>query len=441
MRAVPSRTETLLARLEAVRHARPGARAAESLLAAAARLNVADADRLIRLHEAAMFLRAYPHSPRVLRLAERVLAGFEKRVAKLSRGGRGPRRLRRARGRRHRGDHRSGPTSRSTWRAGCAARAPGASADRLGRRRSRTTGCARPGPQFLPLLEEEALADANVPYLAWLGAAAGTAGGPARLAAAALREPPGHRRGPRRALRLARRADRVGPRRRTRLAHAHAPAGPAALLPRRAVSRAPGRLARRRPHVAPGPRCAGSGRREAERVCAMVREATAARYREFYHVHVRRSGVGRRDAAGAGHGALPRRRAPGPAASAARGLRRLRRQERRADRLHRGPGVLRAARDRLQHVLHVPRGRVGLDLRPGARAAPRRPRRDVVLDRPVPDRLRELRGDRLGRLLVLPQARVPADRCRRAPPARAGGAPDRRGPVVPLVAGARCAGS
>ena len=29
-------------------------------------------------------------------------------------------------------------------------------------------------PQFLPLLEEEALADANVEYLEWLGAAAGS---------------------------------------------------------------------------------------------------------------------------------------------------------------------------------------------------------------------------------------------------------------------------
>ena len=60
-------------------------------------------------------------------------------------------------------------------------------------------------PAFLPLLEEEALADANVPYLAWLGGGGRPAAGRSRLAARAVRAPAGADGGPRRALRLARR--------------------------------------------------------------------------------------------------------------------------------------------------------------------------------------------------------------------------------------------
>ena len=84
MRAVPNRIESLLARLERARHVRPGARNAESLLRAAGRLVIGDAERLVRLHEAALFLRAYPHGPGVLRLSERILGSFEKRVARLA---------------------------------------------------------------------------------------------------------------------------------------------------------------------------------------------------------------------------------------------------------------------------------------------------------------------------------------------------------------------
>jgi hypothetical protein len=59
-----------LALLESTRRARPGADAAESALRSAASFVPRDAAELARLHDALLFLRAYPHAPRVLALAE-----------------------------------------------------------------------------------------------------------------------------------------------------------------------------------------------------------------------------------------------------------------------------------------------------------------------------------------------------------------------------------
>ncbi|MFY9550019.1 MAG: hypothetical protein WAU32_02615, partial [Thermoanaerobaculia bacterium] len=168
---MPTSTDSLLARLEKARHLRPGARETERLLAAARRVAVPDVERLIRLHEAVLFLRAYPHSPRVLRLADEILRGFAARVARLANAG----------------------ADLSAFDAPEVAGVAGTTigtdfsfdvtrflARRFARRvridwdaadlsdRMRATW-----PQFLPLLEEEALADANVPYLDWLAAAAG----------------------------------------------------------------------------------------------------------------------------------------------------------------------------------------------------------------------------------------------------------------------------
>ncbi len=279
MRAVPSRTETLLARLEAVRHARPGARAAESLLAAAARLKVADADRLIRLHEAAMFLRAYPHSPRVLRLAERVLAGFEKRVAKLSAADE---------------DLTAFDAPEVAGIAGTivgtdfsfdlarwlAARAPGrlridwAAGQEDDRMRATW-------PEFLPLLEEEGLSDANVPYLAWLRAAAGRQEDRLDWLLRRYENLPGT------AADRAERFDSLGLPIAWDLGAGRASRTKMRLPGPRPFFHDEPFLARRDVSLdavltGPRPVLRRPGRREAERVCAMVREATAARYRELY---------------------------------------------------------------------------------------------------------------------------------------------------------------
>jgi len=56
----------------------------ERLLAAAARRRFRDPASLIRLHETALFLRAYPRSPEVARLADAILFSFAGRVADLA---------------------------------------------------------------------------------------------------------------------------------------------------------------------------------------------------------------------------------------------------------------------------------------------------------------------------------------------------------------------
>jgi len=50
------------------------------LLERVARMNIRDPQLLIRLHETALFLRAYPQSPLVVRLADSILAGFAERL-------------------------------------------------------------------------------------------------------------------------------------------------------------------------------------------------------------------------------------------------------------------------------------------------------------------------------------------------------------------------
>ena len=59
----------------------------ERLLGAAAKYRVRDAAGLIRLHETLLFLRAYPRTPEVARLADSILFGFAERVAQLRAAG------------------------------------------------------------------------------------------------------------------------------------------------------------------------------------------------------------------------------------------------------------------------------------------------------------------------------------------------------------------
>ncbi len=74
----------LLARLVEARRLRPGARAAEEALEAALAFVPRDATQLARLHDAALFLRAHPLSPRVLTLADEVLSLVPGHVARLA---------------------------------------------------------------------------------------------------------------------------------------------------------------------------------------------------------------------------------------------------------------------------------------------------------------------------------------------------------------------
>ena len=83
--------DDLLETLESARRRRPGAREAEAALRAAASFEPRDAATLARLHDALLFLRAYPHSPRVLALADEALSRTEGHVARLAESLRQPR--------------------------------------------------------------------------------------------------------------------------------------------------------------------------------------------------------------------------------------------------------------------------------------------------------------------------------------------------------------
>jgi hypothetical protein len=285
MRAVPTSADAILRRLERARHLRPGARDAERAISSARSFVARDPESLIRLHEALLFLRAYPHSARVRDLSERLLRGTARRVAALEREGE-----RRGVG----GDLSPFDAPEVAGIAGTiigtdysfdaarflARRFPrdvridwdaGAASDRM-----RATW-----PEFLPLLDEEALADANVPYLQWLAAAAG-----------GRRDDPGWLLDRYERLAFSRddRAERwdalelpiawelgEGSASRTRM-RVPGPAPffqDAPFLGRKDVSL---------DAVLAGPplKLRRLSRREGERICDRMREATAARYREFY---------------------------------------------------------------------------------------------------------------------------------------------------------------
>lgn len=277
---MPKNPASFLTRLEAVRHERPGARRALRLLREAARIALREPADLIRLHEALLFLRAYPHDARVLREAERLLREFAGRIA--------------ARRGAEDADLDAFDAPEVAGVAGTVI-ATDFSFDLvrrlLGRHPRELTidwdACdaeermRATWPAFLPLLEEEALADANVPYRDWLAAAAGPAAADAAWMVRRYESLP---------LAEAERAERWdslgapvswdlarSSRSRTRMRRP----GPRPffhdepLLARRAVS-LDAVLA------SPPLRLTRLSRREGERVCDMVRDATAVRYREFY---------------------------------------------------------------------------------------------------------------------------------------------------------------
>jgi len=79
--------ERLLAKLDEAKRRRPGARETAALVRKARRARFADAESLVRLHDALLFLRAYPHSREVMSLCDLVLSEFAARVARLTESG------------------------------------------------------------------------------------------------------------------------------------------------------------------------------------------------------------------------------------------------------------------------------------------------------------------------------------------------------------------
>lgn len=163
--------DDLLTRLEeAKRRFGPGrARPVESLLRQLARRRFPDAGSLIRFHEILLFLRAYPHGEGVLRRAEEILSSFARRVE----------RLRRSRIDLIDFDYMeysgvAGTDLLGTFGYPLArwleARFPASvSIDWQGYEKGERLGHTL--PRFLPLLYEDSLVEANVPYAEWLRSA------------------------------------------------------------------------------------------------------------------------------------------------------------------------------------------------------------------------------------------------------------------------------
>lgn len=145
----------------------------ERLLTRISRRRFEDAASLVRFHEIALFLRAYPQSAGVRRLADEALASFESRVERLRAGA---------------ADLSALDPAEVSGIAGTSLPAPGYDVLRrlAGRYQRRLTldwkgyeganRLAATWPRFFPLLEEDSLVESAVPYPAWLAAARGRSG-------------------------------------------------------------------------------------------------------------------------------------------------------------------------------------------------------------------------------------------------------------------------
>jgi hypothetical protein len=147
------------------------ARRVERLLTQLARKRISDIDSLIRYHELLLFVRAYPHNASIARAAERELRGFANRVSYLEQQEIDVAPL----------EHPevsgiAGTSVTDTFSFYIVRRL-------LQRHPSQLeiywewfesgNQLAATWPRFMPLLEEDAFVEANVPYREWLAAARG----------------------------------------------------------------------------------------------------------------------------------------------------------------------------------------------------------------------------------------------------------------------------
>ena len=134
----------------------------ERLLADAARRQFRDAASLIRLHEAALFLRAYPRNPEVARLADAILSSFAGRVADL------------AAFEEPEISGIAGTSLSAVFSYEVARRLAARHPRHIEIAWDRYDGIDRLGPvlhRFLPLLGEDWPVEAHVPYRQWIAAA------------------------------------------------------------------------------------------------------------------------------------------------------------------------------------------------------------------------------------------------------------------------------
>ena len=144
-------------------------RSVEQILSAIVREKANDAETLIRLHEILLFVTAYPQNARVKQLSESLLKSFEKRVVAAREAGVDLSAL----------DHPevSGIIGRAVidtftypvvrWLVNREQRAVELDWEWF----EDENRLAEAWPRFMPLLEEDAFVEANVPYKSWLRAA------------------------------------------------------------------------------------------------------------------------------------------------------------------------------------------------------------------------------------------------------------------------------
>jgi hypothetical protein len=140
-----------------------------------------DSPSLIRFHEALLFLRAFPHGPAVVRLTERILNGFHKKIEALRKAG---------------ADMEDFDTFEVSGIAGTqmedtlsfdvanwlinTRRMPG-KVEIAWENYEPGRELGTIGPRFIPLLEDDAYVEADTPWRRWLEAAAGKKRVPAWL--------------------------------------------------------------------------------------------------------------------------------------------------------------------------------------------------------------------------------------------------------------------
>ena len=153
------------------RYGRGCAPTVERLLARLRNTELADAESLVRFHDAVLFLRAFPQSRSVLRLTESLLAGLAQQVAKLKNSGANMQLF----------DSEqfsgiAGTTISDTFTYEVARWLVGRHREHLRVEwdfdgQGRQMGVSL--PEFVPLLADDSLVEADTPYWTWMGSAAG----------------------------------------------------------------------------------------------------------------------------------------------------------------------------------------------------------------------------------------------------------------------------
>jgi hypothetical protein len=138
-----------------------------------AKLKIRDADSLVRMHESLLFLRAYPSSAKVLNQIDQILKGFEPRVLQLREADADPSALDDPEVSGIAGTSVTSNFSYAIVRW-LVAKYPGqVSIDWDWFEEEDRFGATM--PRFLPLLEDDAMVEAHVPYRQWMRAAKGRA--------------------------------------------------------------------------------------------------------------------------------------------------------------------------------------------------------------------------------------------------------------------------